>query len=220
MLRFPALIAFLGCAFFATAQDYDAQISGYISYDTGEKLPDVSLTLYQGNDSITSVKTVEDGTFFFELQLYDRTDYVLKIVQGLPDYLLADELKINTEMHRTDFFFDIVYPEPTTDHFGGQIAFYQDNETKKFEEFEVRQILDIIRKYPDVCIQFSQTLSRSENEKTAEKRKLNFLKFLSESGVDMSCIRFDETTRILQAFQEDQRSRIQGAIYSMEGRCE
>lgn len=88
------------------------------------------------------------------------------------------------------------------------------------EEFEVEQILRILKNYPEICIEFSQTIVHSESDKISFKRKTNFLKFLEGNGVDMSCTRFDETVRFLRAFDEDQRSWIQGAIYSLHSKCD
>lgn len=221
-MRFLSLIFLVGIllsSFQMRAQSYDARITGTLEYDSHEKIPNVTITLYHGYDSITSTKTDVNGSFLMEAELKDQTEYYLKLIDGMPEYLSKDELKIQTGMYRSDFVFNMVYPEPRTEYFGGQVAYYQPNNTKKIEEFEVQQIRSIIEKYPDICIQFSQTIIHSESEKTANKRKANFLKFLAENGVDMSCIQFEKDPRFLRAFDEDQRSRIQGAIYSMDSKC-
>ncbi|MCJ8289286.1 MAG: hypothetical protein HRT58_08035 [Crocinitomicaceae bacterium] len=218
-LSFVFLVGVLLLSFQMRAQSYDARITGTLEYDSHEYIPNVTITLYQGYDSITSTKTDVNGSFLMEVELLDQTEYYLKLIDGMPEYLSKDELTIQTGMYRSDFVFNMVYPEPRTEYFGGQVAYYQPKEVKKIEEFEVQQILSIIEKHPEICIQFSQTIIHSESEKTAKKRKVNFLKFLEKNGVDMSCIQFEKDPRFLRAFDEDQRSRIQGAIYSLDSKC-
>ncbi len=220
MLRFLFIFLLGSWAFLSVGQSYEAHISGSISYENGEKVEGVTVTLFEENDSISSTKSNKLGEFFLEVELFDKTEYYLMLVEGMPEFLSKDKLLMSTEMYRTDFVFDLVYPTPRIDQSSGQVAFYAANETKKFTEFEVEQILRIITKYPNVCIEFSQTILRSENEKIAKKRKINFLKFLQEAGVDISCVRFNDRPRILQAVNEDQRARIQGAIASLESKCE
>ena len=217
------LVILFGIVFFilfnGEAQTYEAQISGTLKYDSNENISDVTIVLYQGSDSITACKTNINGAFLMEVELVDQTDYFLEFVDGIFEFISKDKMHFQTEMYRTDFVFDMVYPQPQTSCSSGQVAYYQLKEVKKIEEFEVEQILSIIEEHPKICIQFSQTIVHSESEKIAKKRKNNFLKFLEENGVDMTCIQFEDEPRFLRAFDEDQRSRIQGAIYSMDSKC-
>lgn len=178
----------------------------------------MTYTLFKGNDSITSATTDVDGQFTFEIELEFNSDYVLSPINN-PDGLGKDDLEFQTIYSPMEYIFEFQNLAVRREY-GGQVAYYRANNTKNVEEFEVEQILSIIEVHPEICIQFSQTIIRSESKKTAKKRKANFMKFLEENGVDMSCIQFDKETRVLKAFDEDQRSRIQGAIASMESKCE
>ncbi len=208
------------CAFTVHAQQsFETQISGSVSYHGKEVIPNASISLFQDGDFLISTTSDATGDFSMLLELIDSTNYEL-IIEGTEEYPIHEELTFNTEIYHHDYHFDVSVPVPLADSDRGQIAYYAKNETKKFEEFEIKQILMIIKKYPNICIQFGQTIVHEESEKTAEKRKIAFLKALEDAGVDMRCIRFDPITRTLQAFDEDQRSRILGAIASYDSRCE
>ena len=208
------------CAFTVHAQQsFETNISGNLTYDSMEPIPDAQVELIFGNEVISVTLSNASGNFLLNAELLDNTEYRLEINGTSDEFPIHEELTFNTEIYHHDYHFDVSVPVPLVDSNRGQIAYYAKNETKKFEEFEIKQILMIIKKYPNICIQFGQTIVRDESEKTAEKRKIAFLKALEDAGVDMRCIQFDPITRTLQAVNEDQRSRILGAIYSFESRC-
>ncbi len=187
-------------------------------YESGEHIPDRVFTFYKGEDSITSAITDENGEFVLELELEFLTKYELLEKQKSSSYP-SKPIIIETTYSPYIYVLEITLANPNASKFQGQIAYYQPKEIKKIEEFEVEKILSIIENHPEICIQFSQTIIHSESEKIAKKRKNNFLTFLEGNGVDMTCIQFEDEPRYLRAFDEDQRSRIQGAIYSMESKC-
>ena len=206
-------------SFFSFGQSFETNISGNLTYDSMDPIPNAQVELIRGDEVISVTLSDASGNFLLNAELLDNTEYRLEINGTSDEFPIHEELTFNTEIYHHDYHFDVSVPVPLVDSNRGQIAYYSKNETKKFEEFEIEQILMIIKKHPNICIQFGQTIVRDESEKTAEKRKIAFLKTLEEAGVDMRCIQFDPITHTLQAVSEDQRSRIQGAIYSLDSRC-
>lgn len=221
-MRYLTGLFFVGVLFtscWSRAQTYDAKISGSIVANSLEVIPGVITTLYKGFDSITSTKTDHEGLFLMEVALLDQTDYILRI-ENKKGVRINDELKFQTEMYRSDFVFELAYPHSTTCNLSNNlIAHYVANETRKMENFEVEMLIHLLKEHPKICIEFSQVIIRSESDKTAKKRMSNFKNYLEEYGVDMSCVRFDETVHYLNAFHEDQRSRIEGVVHSLESTC-
>ena len=218
-MRFLNLLAYVGFLFGVTtsyAQEETSSLKFRYQYKSGEGIPDKVFALYKGSDSISSAITNENGEFELELTLEFSTEYGL--LEQNSEWA-SKPITFETTYQPYDYVLECTTTNAHPDHFQGQIAYYLPNDTKNLEEFEVEQIIGLIKKYPEICIEFSQTITRSESEKTAKKRKATFLKFLEENGVDMSCIQFAEETRILKAFDPDQRSRIQGAIASLESKC-
>ena len=201
------------------SQTYTAKISGSIVGNFEEVIPDVTVSLYKGSDSITSVKSNLEGLFLMEAELLDQSEYRLKL-QNETGIRIDDELTFQTEMYRTDFVFDLAYPYVKNCHLNGHhIAYYLANETKKIDDFDVEWLLDFQTDRPEICIEFAQVIVHSESEKIAKKRMSNFKKYLEECGVDMSRVLFDETIHYLTAFHDDQRSRIEGVIHSFDSPC-
>ena len=220
-MRFLSLIFFVGALLWAStvfSQDELSSLQVRCEYDSGAVISDKVFTLYQGKDSITSAITNENGEFIIELKLEFSTEYELIEYQKSDSYP-STPMKFETTVFPFDYIIEMTLSKDEPNQFKGQIAYYQPKNIKKIEEFEVEQILSIIEAHPEICIQFSQTIVRSESLNIANKRKANFLKFLEENGVEMSCIQFEEEPRFLRAFDEDQRSRIQGAISSMDSKC-
>lgn len=220
-MRFLKLLFLLGwmvssCSSYA--QSYNAQISGSIVSNATDAIPGVTLSLFKGFDSISSTKTDVDGLFLLEIELMDQSEYILKIANG-KEFPIDDELKFQTEMYRSDFVFELEYPRTRLCELKSLTAYYLANETKTIENFEVMDLLDLLNEHPEICIEFAQVIIRSESDKTAKKRMAHFKKHLENSGVDMSCIQFDETVHYLTIFQDDQRSRIDGAVYSLDSKC-
>lgn len=200
-------------------QSSDVSVSGYLTYDPTEPIPGAIVSVMYENKLLSSTTSDENGRYYILAELMESTTYQLSINGGSEEFPIQEELTFDVIPYHTDYVIDVTIPKPITETNRGQIAYYAKNETKQFEEFEIKQILMIIEKYPEICIQFGQTLARDESEKIAEKRKVSFLKALEEAGVDMRCIQFHPITRTLQAVSEDQRSRIMGAIYSLDSRC-
>lgn len=221
-MRFLKVLFLLGSMLtscFSYAQSYSAKISGSIVSNAPDVIPGVTISLFKGFDSLTSTKTDLDGLFLLELELMDQSDYILKIANG-KEFPINDELKFQTEMYRSDFVFELEYPRTKLCELKSLTAYYLANETKTIENFEVEHLLDLLKEHPEICIEFAQVIIHSESEKTAKKRMAHFKKHLENSGADMSCLRFDEKVRFLSVFQDDQRSRIDGAIYSLASKCE
>lgn len=211
-------IGMLICSSTVFSQDEFSSLHLRCQYESGEGIQAKVFVLYQGKDSISSGTTDDNGEFIIELNLEFSTEYELIEYQRTDSYP-SEPMKFETTAFPFSYLIEITLAKDEPNHYEGQVAYYQFNDTKKIEEFEVVQILGLIENHPEICIQFSQAIIHSESQKTAKKRKANFLKFLEENSVDMSCIRFEEDPRFLKAFDEDQRSRIQGAIYSMESKC-
>lgn len=216
LLMLPLIVGSL----FSFGQSFETNISGNLTYDSKEPIPGAIVSVFQEDELLISTTSDGNGEFSMLIELMDETDYQLIVEGGEEAFPIHEELKFNTASYHQDYLFEISVPTPLIDSDRGQVAYYAKNETKKFEEFEIKQILMLIQKYPEICIQFGQTIVRDESEKTAEKRKIAFLNALEDAGVDMRCIQFDPITRTLQAVNDDQRSRIQGAIGSLESRCE
>ncbi len=219
-MRFVRLtLLFLASSIFSFGQSFETNISGNLTYDSMEPIAQAKVELILGNEVISATSSDASGHFLLNAELLDNTEYRLEINGTSDEFPIHEELTFNTEIYHHDYHFDVSVPSPLVDSDRGQVAYYAKNETKTFEKFEIKQLLMIIEKYPNICIQFGQTLARDESEKTAEKRKIAFLKALEDAGVDMRCVQFDPITRTLQAVSEDQRSRIRGAIASYDSRC-
>lgn len=220
-MRFLGLVLFLASTFWsskAISQDNSSSIKfKLIDYKTLEAEPGITYVLFMGSDSITSSTTNLNGEFMMVLDLEFQTDFQLVPI-NMEHSDSKDIINFTTIHQPMDYVFEVTRASKVIT-FKGQVAYYQPNNTKKIEEFEVEQVVSIIEAHPETCIQFSQTILHSESLKTANKRKANFLKFLEENGVDMACVQFEEEPRFLKAFNEDQRSRIQGAIFSLDSKC-
>jgi len=78
----------------------------------------------------------------------------------------------------------------------------------------------VLNEYPQLCYRFVQSISPGEKKRIANKRKKAFLKNLRAVGVNMNQIIFsDEIIELDITKTEDKRSRIEGIVYSMDGKC-
>lgn len=95
-------------------------------------------------------------------------------------------------------------------------AYYELNETKKFTNFEIKWLIDLMIEHPTLKVKFGQTITKQESVRIAQKRMTNFEKSLKKGDVDMSRITFETSVYFLDENDIDQRSRIQGVILSLD----
>jgi hypothetical protein len=120
----------------------------------------------------------------------------------------------------SEYSIELDFPHIIQDKFDNS-AYYALNETKQFQNLEVDWLLGFQNQFPEMCLEFIQTIHPNEQQKIAKKRKSLFLKELERTGFDMKRIHFQKEVLILTEAQlkEDNRSRIQGIVRSLDGDC-
>src|SRR5574343_263918 len=176
----------------AFAQSWEVNISGKLTNSKTTVIPsEILVTLCQNNDTVSVVNTKK-------IRLFNKEDTAM-----------VSEYRIEVE------FPDIIHNK------FDYSAYYALNETRKFQNFEIDILKELQNQFPEMCMEFVQTIHPNELQKIAKKRKTLFLKELEKSGFDMKRIHFRKDVLILTEAQliEDDRSRIQGIIRSLEGDC-
>lgn len=98
-------------------------------------------------------------------------------------------------------------------------AYFNLNEIKKFEILTLKFLQDLIEKYPLICIEFIQTINVNESKRIAKKRMKTFKKTLKKAGLGIKNFRFNDEILVVKEIDFEQRSRIQGVVYSINQNC-
>lgn len=207
------------CAF---AQSWEVNISGKLTSAKIVGLSNIPVVLFKNNDTLTVVSTNENGEFGLVSTFAFGNTYTLHLTSN-ERYQQTKIIRLfNKEdtARMSEYRIEVEFPHIIHDKFDNS-AYYALNETTNFQNFEVEILRESQNQFPELCIEFVQTIHPNEQRKIAKKRKALFLKELERSGFDMKRIHFRKEVLILTEAQlkEDDRSRIQGIVRSLEGDC-
>jgi|SRR5690554_302638 len=215
------LITFLtfNCVY---AQSWEVKISGNLKSSDNVMLSEIPILLCTNNDTMFIVKTDENGEFEFKTTFTYGNDYILKLNienQNPKDCNFHLFSKEDTA-RMSEYQLDLKLPILIHDKFDNSV-YYELNEIKNFQNFEMEWFKGLLTRYPEMCLEFVQTINPIEKQKIAQKRIKHFQEELVKANCDMKRISFRNETLILsdQMMIEDSRSRIQGIIISMDGDC-
>lgn len=207
----------------AFAQSWEVNISGKLTSSKTTVVPsEILVTLCQNNDTVSVVNTNENGEFALVTTFEFGNTYTLQLTSN-DRYQKTKKIRLfnkeDTAMV-SEYRIEVEFPDIIHNKFDNS-AYYALNETRKFQNFEIDILKELQNQFPEMCMEFVQTIHPNELQKIAKKRKTLFLKELEKSGFDMKRIHFRKDVLILTEAQliEDDRSRIQGIIRSLEGDC-
>lgn len=206
----------------AFAQSWEVNISGKLTSSKTVGLSGIPIILCQNNDTVVVVRTNENGEFAMATTFSYGNNYTLQLtIKRL--YVKSEIITLfNKEdtARMSEYSIELDFPHIIQDKFDNS-AYYALNETRKFQNFEIDILRESQNQFPEMCLEFIQTIHPNERQKIAKKRKSLFLKELERTGFDMKRIHFRKDVLILTEAQlkKDNRSRIQGIVRSLEGDC-
>jgi hypothetical protein len=204
------------------AQSWEVKVSGNIHHSDGSKVSEVPVILFQNKDTVSVVKTDKNGAFVFNTTFTTGNDYTLGIDDENRNFRsnTVDLFHKEDTAKMSEYQVDLLFPKMIRDKFDNS-AYYNLNETRRFENFETGWLKGFLDEYPGMCLEFVQTINPAEKGKIAKKRMKYFREELEKAGYDLNRITFRTDLLVLHKDQlkEDQRSRIQGIVISMDGDC-
>lgn len=183
-----------------------------------EPIPGESFTLFVGEDLVVTRTTDENGEFRIDSLLLD-TEYTLFDNSSSATYY-SEPLKLITDPFQQDYIVTLSHTASKyRQEHSPSVIYFEQNQVEPVENFEAEFIRELLKEHPELCLEFSQAIGYDESEEILQARKDNFLKHLEETKVDITRIRFSDKVHILSDAFEDRRSRIEGAVYSMDSEC-
>lgn len=206
----------------AFAQSWEVNISGKLTSSKTVGLSGIPIVLCQNDDTVVVVSTNENGEFAMATNFSYGNNYTLQLtIKRL--YVKSEIIPLfNKEdtARMSEYSIELDFPHFIQDKFDNS-AYYALNETRKFQNFEIDILRESQNQFPEMCLEFVQTIHPNEKRKIAKKRRTLFFEELEKAGYDMNYIHFRKDVLILTEAQlkEDDRSRIQGIVRSLEGDC-
>lgn len=206
----------------AFAQSWEVNISGKLTSSKTVGLSGIPIVLCQNDDTVVVVRTNENGEFALVTTFEFGKTYTLQLTSN-DRYQKTKIIRLFNKEDTAmvaEYRIEVEFPHIIHDKFDNS-AYYALNETRKFQNFEIDILRESQNQFPEMCLEFVQTIHPNEQQKIAKKRKTLFLKELERTGFDMKRIHFRKDVLILTEAQlkEDNRSRIQGIVRSLEGDC-
>lgn len=212
-----ALISFFALA--STAQCWDVQIDGTVSNMEKEFLPDVTILLFENEDTLRKAVTDSVGGYAFNVDFFAENQYSYAILYK--DYYQKSILYAAEDSFRTrNYLLESLIVDGQEFHHSGNL-FYKFNNINAIQSTEFEWLKSLMDARHELCLEFRQTINPKERLIVAEDRMENFRCELEQIEIDITRITFTDSihelsdTRIL----EDERSRIEGSIISLEGNC-
>lgn len=204
---------------YSYSQTVETEVRRTIKTMQNKELADITVLLFKNQNIIGSARTDINGKFLFQTEISNGNQYSLKI-----DYLNRDfghtifRTLEDTIVYGT---YDITmqfYPQKE-ERFDPSI-YFDFNNVKDFQNHEDDLFKALILEFPEICIAFSQTINPEENREIVTERMNYFKQHLIQEGFDMKNFKFSNNIYLLDEFEQDKRSRIQGVVVSVEGNCE
>lgn len=215
------LITFLtfNCVY---AQSWEVKISGTVTDMSNNKLTEnIPVVLMANRDTIAIQTTDNIGEFLFHITFSVENDYYI-FLNIAHQNSIRDWIKLHAKGDTNsigEYRIDLSKLRIIHDRFDNN-AYYEKNETVKYQNFDLDYFKNILTEYPQLCIRFVQTINPEEKKSISKRRKKQFLKILKTAGINMNQIFFSDEIFILDISKlEDKRSRIEGVVYSMDGNC-
>jgi hypothetical protein len=203
-------------------QSWEVKISGnVIDMPSKKAMENIPVVLMENLDTIDIQNSSSEGEFLFEATFNVESDYYIFLnveFQNSRQSWIKLHAKGDSNIVQ-EYRLDLAKLRIIHDRFDTGI-YYEKNETKEYQNFDLNYFKKMIVEYPQICIRFVQTVNPEEKKSVAMRRKKHFLKELQTSGVNMNQIIFtDEIFRLDITNANDKRSRIEGVVYSMDGNC-
>lgn len=204
-------------------QTYSTTISGDVTdTPTDRSIPNIEIVLLENQDTLEVTKTDSLGKFKFFVTVSPQKDYILKI-DCYSHSDLGHTIDIVPKKEGVEYEYIIetscfYYNERSNSL---QSAYYELNETKTFNGFNVEQLYNLMQEDPQMCLKALPFHIASENEKIVNKRIRNFKDALLKSNIDLNRIAFG-SPKVIENNSEEldkQQSIIYFEVFSMDGNC-
>lgn len=203
-------------------QTWDVKISGTVMDMENKKLiENIPVVLMSNRDTVAIQNSGSQGEFLFDVTFSIENDYFIFLnidYQKSRQSWIKLHAKGDTNVVE-EYHVDVAKLRIIHDRFDNSV-YYEKNETKEYQNFDLDYFLKVLNEYPQLCYRFVQSINPDEKKRIANKRKKAFLKNLRTAGANMNQIIFsDEIIELDITKTEDKRSRIEGIVYSMDGKC-
>lgn len=203
-------------------QSWEVKISGtVIDMASKKSIENIPVVLMANLDTIAIQNSSTKGEFLFEATFSVENDYFIFLNVDFQNSRRS-WIKLHTKGDSNivqEYRLDLSKLRIIHDRFDTGI-YYEKNEIKEYQNFDLEYFKKIIVEYPQICIRFVQTINPEEKRSAAMRRKKYFLKELQTTGINMNQIIFaDEIFTLDITNSNDKRSRIEGVVYSMDGNC-
>lgn len=177
--------------FYVYGQTWDVKIYGNLISNDKVRLSEVPVILFENNDTVLIVKSDENGQFDFNTKFSTGNEYIIKLeVENQNSDAFNIKLFNKEDTARmSEYELDFKLPVLIHDIFDNSV-YYELNEMKKFENFEIEWFKQLFIQYPGMCLEFVQTINPDEKQKIAKKRINHFRGELVKASCNMSRISF------------------------------
>lgn len=182
--------------------------------DSTEQLSNVEIIVTKGTDTLQKVVTTSNGSYSLKLELSTDDQITLSAFHKFYSSQKVDfKMITNALIVRLDFN---LYPR-LINKFNS--AIFENSGTTEFKEFDVELMKHQLRKLDKFCIEFSYFSVTDEDEEIVKKRISIFKEFLVGNGINITNFVFNPDLKKIECRYGDCRSRIEGAIISLEEKC-
>lgn len=216
-------ILFVLMSYHSIGQTWEVNISGIVTNWEQDTLSEIPVILFVNADTLMTTLTDENGEFYMDVAFSRENNYAVRL----------DVERQNTKSYNVDLFtqgdtvfiskyhVDLMVLKVMRERFDNS-AYYALNETQNMQNFDIAWFGALLDEYETMCLEFVQTIHPNEKPETARERMKQFKKILRKAGVNMDQLQFKATIHYLTEEQitKNSRSRIQGAITSMDGNCQ
>ena len=217
LLQVPFILFFSSQVF---SQSWDVNVSGSVMDVEKNALAGVPVVLISDDDTIVRVITDSTGLYSFSIRFDTHGSYYLALDYGKDGMFHKVLLHEKGDTNRVNVFnVDLIRLRLIHDRFDVS-AYYQFNETKKYENFDLEYCKQALMEYPEMCLLFRQSICSGEGPRTARRRMRHFKNALKKYGIDMKQIIFSDELIVLDTlYLDSETSRIDGVVNSMDGSC-
>jgi hypothetical protein len=191
-----------------------------LTNDQNEILSNVSVTLWENHDSITSVHSDIKGQFLISTAFnYDKV-YMLTFdykYQSQSDIILFQP---SDSIIMPEYIIEVQLIKNIYENVEQNSAVYfEKNKTTGFDGFDPEYLTLLIEQNPGICLNMIYMGSPQEKKDFGSIRIKNLRKYLVKNNIRMKNIVFTDDKILVRAYEDDQRAVILISVNSLEG-CE
>lgn len=202
----------------AFGQKKPVSVQGILKNDQNEILSDISVTLWENTDSVTSVKSNIRGQFAIQTIFDYSNSYMLTFdyrYQSESDVILfqpSDSVIMN------EFIVEIELIKNVSQGLTSNSEFYfPKNKTNEVEGLDIEFIKVLIETYPNICLEIAYKGSNEEKKELGKKRIKFIRELLIKNDVPLTYFQFKDDQLKIRQYEKDQRARFWLSVISLEG---